>query len=89
MAISITVQTARVTNGAVTIVFSDGSGATWPTLADFVAEQDQAVFEDRELLRRVALALIARRAPNLTNPAQIEGKTLTFDPTINNVMRII
>lgn len=88
MAISVTISKARVVNGRVEIVFADGSGATWPTLADFVAEQDQAVFEDVDFLKRVALALIARRAPNLTSPAQIEGKVLTLDPTIANVMRV-
>ena len=88
MAISVTISKANVVNGQVQIEFSDGSGASWPSVADFVAEQDQMIFQDPDLLKRIALALIAVRAPNLTNPGLIVGKTLTFNPDIANVMRV-
>lgn len=89
MATSITIQTARIApSGQVNIVFTDGVGFNWPNVDDFVAEQDEAIFSDKELMRRIALAIIAVRIRRITNPAQVEGKTLTFDPTIVNVLRI-
>lgn len=90
MPTSVTIQTARIDQqtGRVNIVFTDGMGFTWPNVDDFVTEQDQEIFTDKDLMRRIALAIIAVRIGRITNPAQVEGKTLTFDPTINNVLKV-
>lgn len=88
MATTISITRARIVNGQVEIVFNNGQGYLYPSIADFTAAQDQAVFADIDLMQRIALALIANRAPNLSNPAAIEGKSLTFNPDIANVLRV-
>lgn len=89
MATSVQIQTARIAaDGQVNIVFADGSGQTWPNIDDFVAENLTNELSDPSFLKRIALHIIAVRIGRITNPAQVEGKTLSFDPTITNVLRV-
>lgn len=88
MAIAISITRARITGGRVSIVWSDGTTRDWPSVADFMAEQNLRVFSNVDLLKEIALALIAVRAPQLSDPSQFEGRTLTLDPTIANVLRV-
>jgi len=90
MAASVQIQTARIDGGGrVNIVFTDGTGFTWNNVDDFVAENEVTDLGNTDFLKRAALHIIAVRIGRITNPAQVEGKTLTFDPTINNVLRVV
>lgn len=84
--ISVTIESAQIRDGNVIIRTSDGIETVWPSVAAFVAGNDTSFFENRELLRRLAMALIAFRIPDITNPAAIVGRTLTFNAASNSVL---
>lgn len=84
--ISVTIEAAQVRDGRVIIRTSDGVEMVWPSVAAFVADATAEFFQDRDLLRRIAMALIAHRISDIRNPAAIIGRTLTLDPASNSVL---
>jgi len=57
--------------------------ASLADLRDFVRDK-----LDRDVLEALFLRVALDRFPNMDNPAQLEGRTLTVDTSIANVMRV-
>ena len=85
---SITCRNVRQIGGKVYIKFSDKGELEFSSLAEARAFV-QRLLDDPDLLKRLFLAIYLSRDPNGTNPAIMEGKTLTLEPDAANLLQLL
>jgi hypothetical protein len=73
--------------GHVDVVWNDGSSSQYPSLAALTAEI-QEVDDDSDLTKKLALAWILARSPDLDPITQIQNKNFIFDVSHANPIRV-
>lgn len=60
----------------------------WPSIADMHAEMQAFRDSAPDTFRRLMVAIASARQPTLSNPAAFANRSMTFDHTITNILRL-
>lgn len=73
-------------DGSVSVVFTDGTGLSIGSLDDLKMEVSR--LETSETARLLMIGWFLARQPDASNVNLVEGKTLTFDLSAANAIRV-
>lgn len=86
--LTLTVTTVHQINGIVYVRWSDGVEQEFRSLQEARDLRD-SLAQDRDVLRKMAIARYLRIDPNGTNPSLIEGHSLTYNDAINQMVVVV
>ena len=93
MAIQVTLTSLRINPGGdVDVFFSDGAGQSFPDVTTAVAwaqEIDIPTQQNIDAVKRMCLAYLAVRSPDLSTTAPVRDKAFTFDLSHAQPIRVL